>query len=111
MLNLKATTDNEKIILNYLTLNASDQLKEKINKGVKTLSQCWKYIETEARKVAVNGCACVQDATVFGWAIHFFEEDGIEAADKRVETVKAEPKPKKKTNIEASQINLFDILG
>lgn len=74
---LKAKTENEKILLAYLTDNASPDLAERINAGIKTLAQCWNYITSEARKLAVNGCACIQDSTVFGWAIHFFEEDEI----------------------------------
>ena len=74
---LKAKTENEKILLAYLTDNASPDLAERINAGAKTLAQCWNYITSEARKLAVNGCACIQDSTVFGWAIHFYEEDEI----------------------------------
>ena len=77
MLNLEAKTSNEKLVLKYLEENASDVLREKINSGSKTLKECWKYIRSEARKKAVSGCACIDDQTVFGWAIHFFEEDGI----------------------------------
>ena len=39
------------------------------------------YIISEARKAAVGNCACIDDTTVFGWAIHFFEEDEIKAKD------------------------------
>ena len=97
MLNLKAKTSNEQIVLDYLTANASDMLVEKINNGKKTLSQCWSYIVSEAKKLAQNNCACVEDATVFGWAIHFFEEDSIDA--KKYDTkapakvVNTKPKP------------------
>lgn len=115
MLKLEATTKNEELILNYLNTNASELLKEKINRGTKTLSQCWNYINSEARKLAVNGCACIQDSTVFGWAVHFFEEDSIKGTveSKRVETVKPEAKPKveKKATVEDNQLNLFDMLG
>lgn len=76
-LNLKAEDSTSEVILNYLEANVSDELANKINNGDKTLSQCFNYIKTEAKKEAVNGCACISDATVFGWAIHFFEEDAI----------------------------------
>ena len=79
MARIKLKTDNkcEKIILNYLEKNASDDLVERINNGKKTLTQCWNYITSEAKKEAKNGCACIEDATVYGWAVHFFEEDSI----------------------------------
>ena len=76
-LNLKATTPNETIIIEYLERNASDALIDRINAGTKTLAQCWNYITSEAKKKVVNGCACIEDITVFGWATHFFEEDAI----------------------------------
>ena len=122
MLNLEAKTDNEKIVLDYLNKNASETLTEKINNGKKTLSQCWSYIVSEAKKQATNGCACIDDATVFGWAIHFFEEDGIEAkhyeAKATVKTTakpekKAEPKTEKKPKaepIQLGQISLLDMI-
>ena len=36
-----------------------------------------KYANDEARKQSEKGAqyACVDDTTVFGWAIHYFEED------------------------------------
>ena len=39
-----------------------------------------KYATEEARKLAEKGAnsACVEDEVVFGWAIHYFEEDSIE---------------------------------
>lgn len=117
---IKATTKNEELILNYLNNNASDMLKEKINTGKKTLQQCWKYITNEAKKLAINGCACIEDKTVFGWAIHFFEEDSIKGDKIKeaplVKTVKADDpkpkeKPKKEIKQEFEQLNLFDLLG
>ena len=78
MLNLEAKTDNEKKILGYLEENASDALREKINNGKKTLKDCWNYIVSEAKRLARTGnCVVVEDSTVYGWAIHFFEEDSI----------------------------------
>lgn len=87
--NLTAKTDNEKRVLEYIEKNATDYLCTKINNGKKTLQGCWKYITEEARKQAVNGCACIEDNTVFGWAMHYFEEDSIKEG--------ATPKPKTTT--------------
>ena len=74
---LEAKTKNEEIILSYLRESASEMLVEKINSGIKTLAQCWNYIMAEARKQSTNGCACIEDKVVFGWATHFFEEDEL----------------------------------
>ena len=90
-LNLKANNEPQKRIKEYLEQSASDNLADKINFGVeiekdgktlvnkKTLDGFMKYATEEARKIAEKGsnCACVDDATVFGWAIHYFEEDSI----------------------------------
>lgn len=122
MINLEAKTQNEKLILQHLEKNASDVLIEKINSGKKTLKECWEFIKGEARKKAVNGCACVDDETVYGWAMHFFEEDGIKPkktrqpvcdvdSPKDTAVVKEEKKPKakKKPMSDESQMT-FDFL-
>ena len=91
-LNLTAADQNEEIILHYLENNASETLADKINNGTpfekdgkplinkKSLSGFMKYACDEARKLAEKGAtsAYVDDATVYGWAIHYFEEDSIE---------------------------------
>ena len=128
-LNLTAKGDNEKIILQYLENNVSEVLAEKINSGTKTLADCWKFITECARKQAKNGCACIQDDVVFGWAIHFFEEDSIKPeppkndmvvknavveAKKKIEerAKKKEPMPvEEKSELEKAQITLFDLMG
>ena len=90
-LNLKANNEPQKRIKEYLEQSASDVLADKINNGVptekdgktlinrKTLDGFMKYATEEARKIAEKGSsyACVDDATVFGWAVHYFEEDSI----------------------------------
>ena len=89
-LNLETKNKQEEIIKNYLEENASEVLAEKINNGVKiikdnktlinkkNLESFMKYAANEARKSAVNNCAIIEDEIVFGWAIHYFEEDEIE---------------------------------
>ena len=91
-LNLTAKGDDQIAVLNYLQQNATDVLADKVNNGVqmvkdgvtlinkKTLDGFFRYATEEARKlVAQNArCACVLDRVVFGWAIHYFEEDEIE---------------------------------
>jgi hypothetical protein len=77
-INLEAKNNTEKIVLNYLEKNASDELAEKINNGKKTLAGCWKYITSEAKKYLKNNSGAVEDEVVFGWAVHYFEEDSIE---------------------------------
>lgn len=91
-LNLAAKGDDQIAVLNYLQQNATDVLADKINNGVqivkdgvtlinkKTLDGFFRYATEEARKLVAKDvrCACVLDRVVFGWAIHYFEEDFIE---------------------------------
>ena len=91
-LNLEATSREQEIVKTYLEENASETLAEKINNGTpiekdgkhlinrKTLDGFMRYACDEARKLAAKGAssACVEDKVVFGWAIHYFEEDSIE---------------------------------
>ena len=91
-LNLIAKTPEQELVKAYLQENASDILAEKINNGViiekdgkrlinrKNLDGFMKYACDEAKKQAEKGknSACVQDSVVYGWAVHYFEEDGIE---------------------------------
>ena len=90
-LNLTATTTEEKVLKEYLEQNASEVLADKINNGVpvekdgkkliskKTLAGFMKYATDEARKQAAKGAssACLHSDIVFGWAIHYFEENSI----------------------------------
>ena len=90
-LNLTATTTEEKVLKEYLEQNTSEALADKINNGVpiekdgkmliskKTLAGFMKYATDEARKQAAKDAtsACLHSDTVFGWAIHYFEEDSI----------------------------------
>ncbi len=135
-LNLTAQNKQEELILNYLQNNASETLADKINNGTpyekdgnpllnkKTLSGFMKYACDEARKLAEKGAnsACIDDQTVYGWAIHYFEEESIEGTlytidgaeykptVKRVESnaVKAKSEPKKHENV---QYSFFDNLS
>lgn len=100
-INLTANNANEQRVLDYLEANASDVLAEKINTGKKTLNGFFAYARGEAQKLAVNGCACVEDQTVFGWAIHYFEEEEIKeptagAASDGTTAVNTEPKAEPK---------------
>lgn len=134
-LNLTAQNKQEELVLKYLQDNASDVLANKINNGTpfekdghsltnkKTLAGFMKYACDESRKLAEKGAnsACIDDATVYGWAIHYFEEESIEGTlytidgaeykptVKRVESnaVKAKPEPKKQENV---QFSFFDNL-
>lgn len=91
-LNLEAKDETQKIIKEYLEEHVSVPLAEKINNGVliqkdgksllnkKSMDGCIEFSVQEAQKLVEKGAraACIQDCIVFGWAIHYFEEDAIE---------------------------------
>lgn len=134
-LNLTAKTKEEQKIKAYLEKNASSTLADKINNGTKiqkdgktllnkkTLSDFMKFACDEAKNQAENGAqsACIDDDVVYGWAIHYFEEDSIEGklynedgteykiqpgvTAKAPATTYSPPKPQPK-----SQLSMFDLL-
>ena len=111
-LNLEAKNNSQQRILEYLQENASETLAEKINNGTtfekdnqqfinkKTLDCFMKFACDEARKQAEKGAnsACVEDSIVFGWAIHYFEEDSIEGTLYNLDGTEYKPGVKVKTN-------------
>lgn len=136
-LNLQAATKEEQKVKAYLEANASEVLAEKINNGVrvqkdgktlinkKTLAGFLKYACDEAKKQAEKGAssACIDDDTVYGWAVHYFEEDSIEgtlynedgteykapmpkvtAKAPAVKSVPPKPQPR-------PQMSMFDLMG
>lgn len=107
-LRLEAKTKEQALVKAYLEENASDILADKINNGAriardgavllnkKTLDGFMTYAADEARKLAEKGArfACVEDKTVCGWAVHYFEEDGIEEKLYNEDGTEYRPKPK-----------------
>ena len=107
-LNLATKTKEQELIKAYLEENASEILSDKINNGTpfekdgktfinkKTLDGFMKYASDEARKLASKGAnsACVEDKVVYGWAIHYFEEDSIEGTLFNADGTEYKPAPK-----------------
>ena len=133
-LNLEAKTPAERKIKAYLEANASEILADKINNGVhiqkdgktllnkKTLDGFMKFACDEAKKQAEKGasCACIDDDVVYGWAVHYFEEDTIEgtlygedgAEYRHGKVVRQSPAPSVSLppKEKAPQMSLFDML-
>lgn len=107
-LNLETKSKEQELVKAYLEENASETLAEKINNGTpfekdektlinkKTLDGFMKYALDEARKLASKGAnsACVEDKVVYGWAIHYFEEDSIEGTLFNADGTEYKPAPK-----------------
>ncbi|MEG2687709.1 MAG: Cas9 inhibitor AcrIIA9 family protein [Clostridia bacterium] len=142
-LNLQTKTKEQEFVRQYLQENASESLARKINNGVtvnqdnavhinkKNLDGFMKYASDEARNLAEDGAssACVEDKTVYGWAVHYFEEDSIvgtlfnlDGSEYNPPKPKYEPKAKEKSTTapkiatktpaqttEKPQLSMFDI--
>ena len=89
----------------------------------KNIKDCCSYITSQAKKQASNGCAAISDDVVFGWAVHYYDEDDIKVEknsntrsevktsapkkteEKKPEVPKLKIKPKKKEDV--NQLSLF----
>ena len=128
-LNLVAKNTSQQAIKDYLENNASQILADKINNGVqiekdgktllnkKDLDGFWNYASKKARELKHD---YEDNDTVFGWAIHYFEENELIGTLFNLDGTKYEPPkpvstiktptvttpPIKKNN--PAQVSLFD---
>ena len=134
-LNLTANGKPQELILAYLQENVSGELAEKINNGVhiekdgkrllskKDLDGFMRFASDEAKTLAEKNArsACVEDNIVYGWAIHYFEENSIEGTlynedgteyKPAVKTItKTEVKKVEKPKPTTRQASLFDMIA
>lgn len=71
---------------------------ETYKKANKSIKECCKYIYSQAKKLAKGGNAVgVDDETVYGWAVHYYDEDDIKVdkVQERVEVVAPASEPAK----------------
>ncbi len=120
-------TTFETTIQTYLENRAkTDSLfAETYRKANKSIEECIKYIYSQARKLAKGGNAVgVDESTVYGWAVHYYDEDDIKvdkvkervevvapaAEPSRTEQPKPKPKPvhkRKRVEDNSLQLSLF----
>lgn len=139
---LQAQCTEHQVLKDYLQENASAVLADKINHGVfiekdgkrvlnrKDFDTFMKYACDKAKELAAKGAtfACHSSDIVFGWLIHYFEEDSIEGTlynedgskykketpkpvAKPVQSVPAHTIPTKPTPPKQQQFSLFDLLN
>lgn len=132
MIILETKTKEQELLKAYLEANASETLIDKVNNGVKivkdgktlinkkTLDTFMSYATEQAKKQAEQGakCAMVEDAIVFGWLMHYFQEDSIEGTiynedgteykpTVKKQEVKPKIEPKPKSNV-GEVISMFE---
>lgn len=137
-LNLQTKSREQELVKSYLQENVSQVLADKINNGVptekdgkplisrKNLDGFFSFATEEARKLATKSArsACIEDKTVFGWAIHYFEEDSILGTLYYMDGAEYKPAPKPKSTTKTTtapialpklqpktQFSLFDMLA
>lgn len=116
--------DFKDIIKAHLDKMASQDFAfaERYKLGSKNLDDCVKYIISQAQKKKSGNCAAIEDAVVYGWAVHYYMEDKVKAnpvkekvkvVTPKVETPKADIKPIKaivkdrKNNNKCVELDLF----
>lgn len=60
---------------------------ERYKLETKSLDKCLQYITTQAKKQAKNGCAAIEDAVVYGWAVHYYQEDDVKTEEVKAKVV------------------------
>ena len=116
----KANEPYLKMIAKHLIerAKANEDLRSMLMDSSKTLQECYAYIKKEARAKAKNGCACIEDSVVYGWAEEYY---GVKTSVKRknAEKIKlpteieqkSQAKSETKTDNIPGQIDLMSFLG
>lgn len=68
--NLKTPIDR---IFKYLM--SVPGMDEKMRNPKKSITDMWQFVESNARKQATGNTACIEDEVVYGWAVHYYDED------------------------------------
>lgn len=120
---MKTNNSFQNTIKEYLEKRASEDslFATTYSKENKNIEECCAYITSQAKKQASSGCAAISDDVVFGWAVHYYDEDDIKVekssntrsevktsapkAEVKKEAPKAKIKPKKKEDV--GQYSLF----
>lgn len=73
----------------YMYLKTRNDMEEKFLNPEKSMTQMYDYIKEQVRKQAVDGVAMIEDAVVYGLAIHYFDESNEDLGlNKKVEEIK-----------------------
>ncbi|MEG0365535.1 MAG: Cas9 inhibitor AcrIIA9 family protein [Coprobacillus sp.] len=81
-------------------LLSRDDIQSNLAKENKSLKEMWGYIRSKAQKHAKDNCACINDETVYGWAVHYYDEDDIKIEQIKNSAVKS---GKDKANVNIKQ--------
>jgi hypothetical protein len=101
--------DFKEIIKRHLDKMAQQDFAfaERYKDEKKSLDKCIQYITSQAKKKAKNNGVWLEDAVVYGWAVHYYQEDDI-----KVESTKEKVKvghvggDMKPTDVEDTFVNV-----
>lgn len=101
---LKSNNQYEQMIATHIINYSFQNNWDKVEQSQKGISDCMKYIQDRARKVAVGNVAMVEDKEVYQWAIDFYE--GTKSTENK-STAKQEVELEEKELLEGEQLSLF----
>lgn len=100
----------------YMYLKNRTDMDEKFLNPEKSMIQMYEYITEQARKQAVNNVAMIEDAVVYGLAVHYFDESnealGLNKKETKIKEIKKEETIKEIPKVELpkeddNQISFF----
>lgn len=96
-------------IVEYLL--SREDMNDKYLNETKSLKSMVDFIKGQAKKQAKNGMAMIEDEVVYGWAIHYWDENNkdldIKEEPEEVKEVKPIKKVQKKEWVAEGQLSLF----
>lgn len=100
-LNRNIVTGPLQLVVDHLIKESkvNENLAESIKATERDQNLMWEYIRGQAKKQAVNGCACISDEDVFKWAEDFYlmtDEEYKALEPEKPKKAKNEKKPEKK---------------
>lgn len=80
-------------------------------KEEKNLKRMWNYIQSKAKRQAINNVAVIEENTVYGWALEYYQKSDEELGIKKEEPIHiptpTRQKPKVQETPKTSQLTLF----
>lgn len=96
-------------IVEYLL--SRDDMNDKYLNEFKSLKKMVDFIKGQAKNKSKNGMAMIEDEVVYGWAIHYWDENNkdldIKEEPEEVKEVKPIKKVQKKEWVAEGQLSLF----
>jgi len=89
--------------INSIIESGNKELEQKIIDSGKNINDCYKYITHKAKELATDGSCCIEDETVFGWAIHYYEDNELAEAEMKPKASTSTPSTSKTTTTTKSK--------